>query len=109
MGKLHGTAKRKLSETAATRTETLPSPKRSRVGLLHKGPTEIEQPSGIFYDLRIINSLCDACTALGYKAPTPIQKEAIPLALSRRDLISLAETGSGKTAAYALPLLQGTR
>ena len=60
-----------------------------------------------FQDLGIIDSLCDACTALGYKAPTPIQREAIPLALQGRDLIGLAETGSGKTAAFALPILQG--
>ncbi|MCJ1253185.1 ribosomal RNA processing protein [Lignoscripta atroalba] len=59
-----------------------------------------------FQDLGIIDSLCDACTALGYKAPTPIQNEAIPLALQGRDLIGLAETGSGKTAAFALPILQ---
>jgi len=60
-----------------------------------------------FQDLGIIDSLCDACTALGYKTPTPIQNEAIPLALQGRDLIGLAETGSGKTAAFALPILQG--
>ncbi|KAK5007435.1 ribosomal RNA processing protein [Elasticomyces elasticus] len=59
-----------------------------------------------FQDLGIIDSLCDACTALGYKTPTPIQTEAIPLALQGRDLIGLAETGSGKTAAFALPILQ---
>jgi len=59
-----------------------------------------------FADLGIIESLCDACTALGYKHPTPIQSESIPLALQNRDLIGLAETGSGKTAAFALPILQ---
>lgn len=60
-----------------------------------------------FKDLGIIDSLCDACAALGYKNPTPIQAEAIPLALQGRDLIGLAETGSGKTAAFSLPILQG--
>lgn len=60
-----------------------------------------------FQDLGIIDLLCNACTALGYKSPTPIQSEAIPLALQGRDIIGLAETGSGKTAAFALPVLQG--
>lgn len=60
-----------------------------------------------FQDLGIMDSLCDACTSLGYKFPTPIQCKSIPLALEGRDLIGLAETGSGKTAAFALPILQG--
>ena len=60
-----------------------------------------------FQDLEIIDSLCEACTALGYRTATPIQSAAIPLALQGRDLIGLAETGSGKTAAFALPILQG--
>lgn len=59
-----------------------------------------------FKDLGITDSLCEACEKLGYKAPTPIQAESIPLALQGRDLIGLAETGSGKTAAFALPILQ---
>jgi ATP-dependent RNA helicase DDX47/RRP3 len=60
-----------------------------------------------FKDLGVIDSLCEACATLGYKIPTPIQAEAIPLALEGRDLIGLAETGSGKTAAFSLPILQG--
>ncbi|KIV94795.1 ATP-dependent rRNA helicase RRP3 [Exophiala mesophila] len=68
-------------------------------------PTESKQPT-TFKELGIIDSLCEACEALGYKAPTPIQAESIPLALQGRDLIGLAETGSGKTAAFVLPILQ---
>lgn len=44
--------------------------------------------------------------ALGYETPTPIQAEAIPVVLSGRDVMGLAQTGTGKTAAFALPILQ---
>lgn len=67
-------------------------------------PDEVTQKS--FAELGVIDSLCDACTALGYKTPTAIQSESIPLALEKKDIIGLAETGSGKTAAFALPILQ---
>ncbi|KAK4125740.1 DEAD-domain-containing protein [Parathielavia appendiculata] len=59
-----------------------------------------------FRDLGIVDPLCDACDRLGYKRPTPIQEQAIPLALQDRDIIGIAETGSGKTASFALPILQ---
>jgi ATP-dependent RNA helicase DDX47/RRP3 len=59
-----------------------------------------------FADLGVTESLCDACTTLGFKMPTPIQRESIPIALEGKDIIGLAETGSGKTAAFALPILQ---
>ncbi|MBI5882811.1 MAG: DEAD/DEAH box helicase [Elusimicrobia bacterium] len=44
--------------------------------------------------------------AMGYQTPTPIQRDAIPHLLNRRDLLGLAQTGTGKTAAFALPILQ---
>ncbi|KAF2747966.1 putative ATP-dependent RNA helicase [Sporormia fimetaria CBS 119925] len=59
-----------------------------------------------FADLGVIESLCEACDNLGFKHPTPIQEQSIPLALEGRDIIGLAETGSGKTAAFVLPILQ---
>ena len=68
---------------------------------------DAESERKTFKDLGIIDSLCEACDSLGYKTATPIQSRAIPLALEGRDLIGLAETGSGKTAAFALPILQG--
>ena len=80
---------------------TSSEPETTRVDALELNPKS-------FVSLGIIESLCDACEALGYKVPTPIQEQAIPLALQGRDLIGLAETGSGKTAAFALPILQGT-
>ncbi|KAK8112794.1 ATP-dependent rRNA helicase rrp3 [Apiospora sp. TS-2023a] len=59
-----------------------------------------------FKELGIVDSLCEACEKLGYTNPTPIQQKSIPIALQNRDVIGLAETGSGKTAAFALPILQ---
>ena len=50
--------------------------------------------------------LCESCEALNWKKPTKIQREAIPIALTGRDIIGLAETGSGKTGAFAIPILQ---
>ena len=51
-------------------------------------------------------SLCEACDKLGFKAPTGIQAQAIPYALQDKDIIGIAQTGSGKTAAFTLPILQ---
>lgn len=59
-----------------------------------------------FRALGIDPKLAAALTALGYEEPTPIQREAIPPLLAGRDLLGQAATGTGKTAAFALPLLQ---
>ncbi|XP_034473262.1 probable ATP-dependent RNA helicase DDX47 [Drosophila innubila] len=56
-------------------------------------------------DLGLNDTLCKACEELKWKAPSKIQKEAIPVALQGKDVIGLAETGSGKTGAFALPIL----
>ncbi|KAH6888473.1 P-loop containing nucleoside triphosphate hydrolase protein [Thelonectria olida] len=65
-----------------------------------------DAPKKTFKDLGIVDALCESCEALNYKYPTPIQEKSIPVALEGRDIIGLAETGSGKTAAFALPVLQ---
>jgi ATP-dependent RNA helicase DeaD len=59
-----------------------------------------------FADLGLSPTIVQALTELGYEEPTPIQREAIPPLLDGRDLLGQAATGTGKTAAFALPLLQ---
>jgi ATP-dependent RNA helicase DeaD len=59
-----------------------------------------------FADLALRPELLTALAGLGYEEPTPIQREAIPPLLAGRDLLGQAATGTGKTAAFALPLLQ---
>ncbi|MFN8450107.1 MAG: DEAD/DEAH box helicase [Anaerolineae bacterium] len=59
-----------------------------------------------FSDLKLIEPLLRAVRAEGYTQPTPIQVQAIPHVLAGKDLIGCAQTGTGKTAAFALPILQ---
>ena len=59
-----------------------------------------------FASLGLSAPLAQACTQAGLVTPTQIQREAIPAVLRGTDLLGLAPTGSGKTAAFALPLLQ---
>lgn len=65
-----------------------------------------EEPQKSFADLGVSPELCSACESLGFKNPTDIQVAAIPPALTGRDIIGIAQTGSGKTAAFSLPILQ---
>lgn len=66
----------------------------------------IKLETATFASLGVNEALCEACTALGWKAPSKIQVESIPVALQGRDVIGLAETGSGKTGAFVIPILQ---
>jgi ATP-dependent RNA helicase RhlE len=61
-----------------------------------------------FAELGLETGLLKAVQNLGYTDPTPIQEQAIPLALTGRDLLGCAQTGTGKTAAFVLPALQRT-
>ncbi|HCF49199.1 MAG TPA: DEAD/DEAH box helicase [Syntrophomonas sp.] len=59
-----------------------------------------------FEELNLITPILKALKLTGYAMPTPIQEQAIPVVLAGRDLVGCAQTGTGKTAAFAIPLLQ---
>ncbi|MCW2750048.1 MAG: ATP-dependent helicase, partial [Aeromicrobium sp.] len=68
--------------------------------------TEEFRDSPTFADLGLIEPLVRVLSTLGYETPTPIQERAIPSLLEGKDVVGLAQTGTGKTAAFALPILQ---
>src|ERR1041385_5662357 len=59
-----------------------------------------------FEKLNLIEPILRALKNEGYTKPTPIQEKAIPVVLKRRDLLGCAQTGTGKTAAFAIPIIQ---
>jgi len=59
-----------------------------------------------FHSLGLIDPLLQALDTIGYHTPTPVQAQAIPAVLAGRDLMAAAQTGTGKTAGFALPILQ---
>ena len=70
-----------------------------------EGPQELMLPMS-FESLGLTPELLRAVADQGYTEPTPVQREAIPLVLAGRDLLAGAQTGTGKTAAFVLPMLQ---
>ncbi|HVD62421.1 MAG TPA: DEAD/DEAH box helicase [Gemmatimonadaceae bacterium] len=65
-----------------------------------------KSPDETFDQLGLIPELLDAVRDAGYTTPTPIQVQAIPVALGGRDIMGLAQTGTGKTAGFTLPIIQ---
>jgi len=84
------------SDTSGSRSSS-PSPKEE---------IQIEQSGPLFSALSLIPELQRTVLDVGYRNATEIQAQAIPAALEGRDIIGVAKTGSGKTAAFALPILQ---
>ena len=64
-----------------------------------------QQSSKTFAELGLNEVLVEACEKVGWKKPSRIQEESIPIAIQGKDVIGLAETGSGKTGSFALPIL----
>jgi len=71
---------------------------------MNETTTEPKLPG--FESLHLIEPILKALKTEGYTSPTPIQQQAIPYVLKERDLLGVAQTGTGKTAAFAIPILQ---
>ncbi|CAJ0604459.1 unnamed protein product [Cylicocyclus nassatus] len=107
-----------MSDSSSSEDE-VPS-KETRKGLVTENLTKISSSTSVgivdgedengqpitFKELGVCEPLCEACDRLDWKVPTKIQSAALIHALKGRDVIGLAETGSGKTAAFAIPILQ---
>ncbi|MFT9424411.1 MAG: DEAD/DEAH box helicase [Acetobacter syzygii] len=65
-----------------------------------------EEPTITFADLELSKPILQAIDEMGYKHPTPIQAQAIPAVLMARDVLGVAQTGTGKTASFTLPMLE---
>ncbi|WP_408744337.1 DEAD/DEAH box helicase [Acetobacter fabarum] len=65
-----------------------------------------EEPTLTFADLELSKPILQAIDEMGYKHPTPIQAQAIPAVLMARDVLGVAQTGTGKTASFTLPMLE---
>ncbi|KAL3157001.1 putative ATP-dependent RNA helicase ddx47 [Trebouxia sp. C0009 RCD-2024] len=70
-------------------------------------PAEHDKAVSAFEELGLCRQLAEAAAGLGWKTPSSIQVQAVPHLLQDRDVIGLAQTGSGKTGAFALPILEG--
>ncbi|CAM9515395.1 unnamed protein product [Chrysoparadoxa australica] len=95
--------KRQRPEKAVPSTES--APVESCAGIVEAGESEEGETDATFKSVGLCDWLLQSCTAMGFKRPTPVQKHCIPPILEGRDVIGCAETGSGKTAAFALPIL----
>ncbi|GBF96354.1 ATP-dependent RNA helicase-like [Raphidocelis subcapitata] len=71
-----------------------------------EGEPEAAAPVESFRDMNLHENILADITAHKYETPTPIQAQGIPVALSGRDILGCAETGSGKTASFAIPMIQ---
>ena len=96
--------KKGLAAIEVTRLEEVVQ---SRISKKNKPLQDNQIDSGLnFADLDLDSKILQAVRDSGYEAPTPIQAQAIPIILNGKDILGCAQTGTGKTAAFALPILQ---
>ena len=67
---------------------------------------QIQQPTSGFYGLGIAPGILEILEKLRYTTPTPIQHQAIPVAMQGKDVVGVAQTGTGKTLAFGVPMFQ---
>jgi hypothetical protein len=104
---------KKLKQNQQERNEVAPAPElpergRGEASTSAPGSPGSKEPGeeASFKDLGLTDWLVSVLASLGITQPTPVQRGCIPAALAGRDVIGTAQTGSGKTAAFALPILQ---
>ena len=101
----------KLVERAKEKSETFkakevaPGEEKGVHKVLEQEENNILVPEKTFAGLGVCDEICEAVKKMGYKHPSKIQAESLPYTLKDRDIIGLAETGSGKTAAFAIPVI----
>jgi ATP-dependent RNA helicase RhlE len=89
----------------STSAKSVQAPVAARIPQVAKPLPEVPKLDTAFTQLGLSDRIAFAVQGMGYEAPTPIQAQAIPIILSGRDVIGSAQTGTGKTAAFALPIL----
>jgi len=77
-----------------------------RLDTTNNFPKEDKKPAQDFYGLSIAPKILDILERIKFKVPTPIQLKAIPLAIQGKDIIGIAQTGTGKTHSFAIPMVQ---
>ncbi|KAG0321630.1 hypothetical protein BGZ97_010725 [Linnemannia gamsii] len=77
----------------------------SRINVSRKGGPEVVNPLRSFDEAKLHPTILENIQRMGYQEPTPIQRNAIPILMKNYDLLACAQTGSGKTAAFLLPVL----
>jgi superfamily II DNA/RNA helicase len=92
-------------EPPAPEQPALPAPDDAEAIVLVVDGAIVEPARAVFADLGLSEPILRAIEEMGYKHPTPIQEQAIPVVLMGRDVLGVAQTGTGKTAGFTLPLL----
>ncbi|HRH93948.1 MAG TPA: DEAD/DEAH box helicase, partial [Candidatus Peribacteria bacterium] len=87
-------------------TSPIPSPASPTPPTPIAAPAPVTDPNVTFANMGIAPKLLDLLEKVGFKSPTPIQQKSIPIGIEGKDIIGIAQTGTGKTLAFGLPMIQ---